>query len=177
MRLGLALGGGFARGLAHIGVVRVPDQNKNLVHCIARGLGCLYPGMFQPVRCGGPLLAGGATQAISLHLPMQCGAAMPTNMFHVTNRCFQILHSRTEITWRRHSGLVIEPDVRGMEWDAFDSAAQLLKAAKGCPPTSPNICKQRRGGSRMTRRRHVSLTGFLLWGCAGLTDGDIITAT
>jgi hypothetical protein len=25
---------------------------------------------------------------------------------------------------------VIEPDVRGMEWDAFDSAAQLVKAGE-----------------------------------------------
>jgi predicted acylesterase/phospholipase RssA len=38
----------------------------------------------------------GATHVISLHLPMQGAAAMPTNMFHVINRCFQILHSRTE---------------------------------------------------------------------------------
>lgn len=61
---------------------------------------------------------------------MQGAAAMPTNMFHVINRCFQILHSRTEITWRQHSELVIEPEVRGMEWDAFDSAMQLVKAGE-----------------------------------------------
>ena len=82
----------------------------------------------------------GATHVISLHLPMQGSAAMPTNMFHVINRCFQILHSRTEISWRQHSDMVIEPDVRGMEWDAFDSAAQLVKAGKRrrgrpCPPS------------------------------------------
>jgi len=69
-RLGLALGGGFARGDTHV---------------------------------------------IPLHLPMQVTAAMPTNMFHVINRCFQILHSRTQITWRQNSDLVIEPDVREME--------------------------------------------------------------
>jgi NTE family protein len=106
---------------------------------------CSYPGLFQPVRCGTHLLVDGAistevpallarllgaTHVISLHLPMQGAAAMPTNMFHVINRCFQILHSRTEITWRQHSDLVIEPDVRGMEWDAFDSATQLVKAGE-----------------------------------------------
>ena len=89
---------------------------------------CSYPGLFQPVRCGDRLLVDGAistevpallarmlgaTHVISLHLPMQGAAAIPTNMFHVINRCFQILHSRTEITWRQHSDLVIEPDVRG----------------------------------------------------------------
>jgi NTE family protein len=222
MRLGLALGGGFARGLAHIGVLSVLEESDIPVDCIT-GVGasgatpaeiaeagsamrftdvarwtigrmgvaatermesflkkllkgysfeqmrpplwvvspdvvtgegvifrdrgdvvlpirasCSYPGLFQPVRCGNhPLVDGaistevpallarllGATHVISLYLPMQGAAAMPTNMFHVINRCFQILHSRTEVSWRQHSDLVIEPDVRGMEWDAFDSAA------------------------------------------------------
>lgn len=238
MRVGLALGGGFARGLAHIGVIRVLEENGIPIHCIAgvsagaivaaayasgaapeeiaaagsamrftdvarwtigrmgiagsermdrflRGLlkcytfeqmriplgvlatdvvtgegivfrdhgdvvlpiraSCSYPGLFQPVRCGGRLLVDGAisaevptllarllgaTHVIALHLPMQGAAATPTNMFHVINRCFQILHSRTEITWRQHADLVIEPDVRGMEWDAFNSAAQLIKAGE-----------------------------------------------
>jgi NTE family protein len=238
MRLGLALGGGFARGLAHVGVLAVLEQNNIPVHCVGgvsagaivaaayasgatpaeiaaagsamrftdvarwtigrmgiagtermerflhkllkcytfeqmriplgivatdvvtgegvifrdRGdvvlpirASCSYPGLFQPVRIGGHLLVDGAiatevpallarllgaTHVISLHLPMQGAAAMPTNMFHVINRCFQILHSRTEFTWRQHSDLVIEPDVRGMEWDAFDSATQLLKAGE-----------------------------------------------
>jgi NTE family protein len=238
MRLGLALGGGFARGMAHIGVLSVLEEHQIPVHCIAgvsagaiaaaayasgvapaeigragcamrftdvarwtigrmgiagsermdrflrklllrysfeemriplgivatdvltgepvifrdRGdvvlpirASCSYPGLFQPVRCGERLLVDGAismevpallarllgaTHVISLHLPMQGAAALPTNMFHVINRCFQIMHSRTEISWRQHSNLVIEPDVRGMEWDAFDSASQLIKAGE-----------------------------------------------
>ena len=238
MRLGLALGGGFARGLAHIGVLSVFEQNGIPIHCITgvsagaivaaayasgatpaeiaaagtamrftdvarwtiarmgiagsermdrflrkllkcysfeqmriplgivatdvvtgeaivfrdRGdvvlpirASCSYPGLFQPVRCGDRLLVDGAistevpallarllgaTHVVSLHLPMQGAAAMPTNMFHVINRCFQILHSRTEISWRQHSDLVVEPEVRSMEWDAFDSAMQLIKAGE-----------------------------------------------
>lgn len=237
-RVGVALGGGFARGMAHIGVLKVLEQNGIPVHYIAgvsagaivaaayasgrsaeeigeagcsmrfadvarwsigkmgfagsermdrflrkllnchsfeqmrmplgvvatdvvtgeavvfrdRGdvvlpirASCSYPGLFQPVPCGERLLVDGAismevpallvrvlgaTHVISLHLPMQGAAAMPSNMFHVINRCFQILHSRTEITWRQHSDLVIEPDVRGMEWDAFGSATQLIKAGE-----------------------------------------------
>jgi hypothetical protein len=62
-------------------------------------------------------------------LPIRASCSY-SGLFHVINRCFQILHSRTEITWRQHSDLVIEPDVRGMEWDAFDSAAQLVKAGE-----------------------------------------------
>jgi NTE family protein len=237
-RIGVALGGGFARGMAHIGVLRVMEQNGLPIHCIAgvsagaivaagyasgttpeeigqaacamrfadvarwtigrmgiagsermdrflrrlmkcysfeqmriplavvatdvatgepvvfrdRGdvvlpirASCSYPGLFQPVRCGQRLLVDGAismevpallcrllgaTHVISLHLPMQGEAALPTNMFHIINRCFQIMHSRTEITWRQHSDLVIEPDVRGMEWDAFASATQMIKAGE-----------------------------------------------
>lgn len=34
-RLGLALGGGFARGLAHIGVLKVLDERGIKVHCLA----------------------------------------------------------------------------------------------------------------------------------------------
>lgn len=237
-RIGLALGGGFARGIAHAGVLRVFEQNGIPIHSIAgvsagaivaaayasgatceaightgcsmrftdvarwsigrmgfagsermerflrnllkrssfeqmriplgvlatdvvtgeavvfrdRGdvilpirASCSYPGLFQPVRCGNRLLVDGAiamevpalltrllgaTRVISVHLPMQSDEVMPANMFHVVNRCFQILHSRTENTWRQHSDIVIEPDVRGMEWDAFESAQQLIKAGE-----------------------------------------------
>ena len=34
-RVGLALGGGFARGLAHIGVIKVLEENGIEVHCLA----------------------------------------------------------------------------------------------------------------------------------------------
>jgi NTE family protein len=237
-RVGLALGGGFARGMAHIGVLRVLEQYGIPVHCITgvsagaivaaayasgatpeeiaragcamrfadvarwtigrmgfagsermdrflrkllkcfsfeqmrmplgvvatdlvtgeavvfrdRGdvvlpirASCSYPGLFQPVPCGDRLLVDGAismevptllarrlgaTHVLALHLPMQGAAAVPTNMFHVINRCFQIMHSRTEITWRQHCDIMIEPDVRGMEWDAFDSALQLMEAGE-----------------------------------------------
>ena len=237
-RIGIALGGGFARGMAHIGALRVLEQNGVPIHCITgvsagaivaaayasgatpdeigvagssmrfadvarwsihrmgfagsermerflrkllkaytfekmriplgvvatdvvtgepmifRDQGdvllpirasCSYPGLFQPVRCGNRMLVDGAismevpallarllgaTHVISLHLPMQGAAALPTNMFHVINRCYQILHSRTEYTWRQHSDMVIEPEVRGMEWDSFNSAAQLIQAGE-----------------------------------------------
>jgi predicted acylesterase/phospholipase RssA len=85
MRLGVALGGGFARGLAHIGVLGVLEQNGIPLDCIT-GVSAGSERMERVL---------GATHVISLHLPMQGAAATPTNMFHVINRCFQILHSRT----------------------------------------------------------------------------------
>jgi NTE family protein len=237
-RIGLALGGGFARGIAHVGVLRVLERNRIPVHCIAgvsagsicaaafasgatadeigkaaaamrfadvarwsicrmgfvvsermaRFLGkllkcyrfeemkiplgvvatdlvtgdpvlfqdsgdvftpirasCSYPGLFAPVRHEDRLLVDGAmsmevpaavarglgaTHVVSVHLPMQNQAARPSNMFQVVNRCFQIMQTRTEGGWRQQSDLVIVPDVRGIEWDAFKSAAQLVEAGE-----------------------------------------------
>jgi len=102
---------------------------------------CSYPGLFRPVRCGGHHLvdgamtmevpaaavrALGATQVVSVVLPMN-GEFDPRNMLQVVNRCFQIMQRRTEQEWRRASNVVIEPDVRGMTWDGFESAERLIE--------------------------------------------------
>jgi predicted acylesterase/phospholipase RssA len=51
-------------------------------------------------------------------------------MFQVVNRCFQIMQAQTEANWRRHSDLVISPDVCGVAWDGFASAEQLIEAGE-----------------------------------------------
>lgn len=237
-RIGLALGGGFARGIAHAGILRVFEQHGIEIHCIAgvsagaivaaayasgaspeeiRRMGCSmrfadvarwtisrmglvgsermagflmrllkcyrfdemriplaivatdlasttpvifrdqgdvllpvrascsYPGLFQPVRYQETYLvdgamsmeipaaaarALGATRVISVHLPIQGPSAIPSNMFQVINRCFQIMHTRTEQSWRSQSDLVIEPDVRGISWDAFQCGEQIVAAGE-----------------------------------------------
>ena len=106
---------------------------------------CSYPGLFQPVQYDHKLLVDGAmsmeipallvrqlgaTRVISVHLPMQGAATAPNNVFQVVNRCFQILQRRTEESWRSQSDLVIEPDVRGMQWDDFSSAMHLVEAGE-----------------------------------------------
>ncbi|HEV2445904.1 MAG TPA: patatin-like phospholipase family protein [Candidatus Sulfopaludibacter sp.] len=237
-KIGLALGGGFARGIAHAGVLEVFERHQIPIHCITgvsagsivagayasgaspdeiaragcamrfgdvarwsfgrmgfvvsermkrfleklfkryrfeemriplgvlatdlctgetvrfRDVGdvflpirasCSYPGLFQPVRHDGRLLVDGAmsmeipallarelgaTRVISVHLPALNGDTSPTNMFQVVNRCFQIMQTRTEDTWRSQSDLVISPEVRGVTWDAFDSGPALIKAGE-----------------------------------------------
>ncbi len=62
-------------------------------------------------------------------------------MFQVVNRCFQILQSRTEDTWRAASDLVITPDVRGMEWDASIAAATAEGRRRGRKAALPEIQK------------------------------------
>ena len=106
---------------------------------------CSYPGLFQPVRYNGRLLVDGAmsmeipaalarhlgaTHVISVHLPAQAGDKAPTNVFQVVNRCFQIMQTRTEDSWRRESDLVITPDVSHIEWDGFNCGPEMLKAGE-----------------------------------------------
>ncbi len=101
---------------------------------------CAYPGLFQPVAAGGKLLVDGAismeipallarqlgaTHVIAVHLPGQSGR-VPTNVFQVVNRCFQIMQSRTEGSWRSDVDLVITPDVRAVQWDGFACGPELL---------------------------------------------------
>jgi NTE family protein len=237
-RIGLALGGGFARGIAHAGVLKLIEKHRIPIHCvtgvsagsivaaayasgatpeeIARagcsmrfsdigrwslgrlglvgsermngflkrllktyrfeemriplgvlatdlstgdpvsfsGTGqvfdpvrasCSYPGLFQPVRLQGQLLVDGAmsmeipaalarqlgaTHVISVYLPAPSSGAQPRNVFHVVNRCFQILQSQAEANWRSETDLVIAPDVGGTEWDGFGRGAELIEAGE-----------------------------------------------
>jgi len=237
-KIGLALGGGFARGIAHAGVLKAFEQHHIPIHCITgvsagaivaaayasgtspaeiarlgcslrfgdvarwslsrmgfvhsermqRFLGrllqnyrfeempiplgilatdvatgetvkfcgsgdvfvpirasCAYPGLFHPVHYQGRILVDGAismeiparlarelgaTHVISVHLPAQGPGLPPRNVFQVVNRCFQILQSRNEESWRNASDLVISPDVRGVEWDGFACGPQLVQAGE-----------------------------------------------
>jgi NTE family protein len=118
---------------------------------------CSYPGLFQPIRHQDRLLVDGAmcmevpaqlarkmgaTHVISACLPMQGPAVVPSNMLQVVNRCFQILQSRTEESWRRHSDVIISPDVTGVAWDGFKSGADMIEAgARATEAILPQVRK------------------------------------
>jgi NTE family protein len=106
---------------------------------------CSYPGLFQPLRYEGRLLVDGAmsmeipallarqlgaTHVISVHLPAQAADRAPSNLFQVVNRCFQIMQTRTEESWRRDSDLVVVPDVRGIDWDGFACGPAMIQAGE-----------------------------------------------
>jgi len=237
-RIGLALGGGFARGIAHAGVLEVFERHQIPIHCITgvsagsivaaayasgaspaeiaragcamrfgdvarwsisrmgfvvsermrkflerllkcyrfeemriplgvvatdlvtgkpvcfrdRGdvflpvrASCAYPGLFQPVIHEGKSLVDGAismeipallarqlgaTHVISVHLPAAAEAPLPRNVFQVVNRCIQILQAQTEEAWRKDTDLIIAPDVCAVNWDGFESGAELLAAGE-----------------------------------------------
>jgi len=118
---------------------------------------CSYPGLFQPVGVHGRLLVDGAisqeipaalarrlgaTHVVSVYLPAPDERDRPTNVFHVVNRCFQILLSRAEGSWRAESDLVIAPDVGAVEWDGFSHGARLVEAGEAAASSAlPEIQK------------------------------------
>lgn len=249
-RIGLALGGGFARGIAHVGVLRVLEKNNIPISAIAgvssgaivaasaasgataddiekvalsmkfrdiarwtlnlRGLAgndrmiaflsrllkagrfedmkiplaivatdlvhgkpvtfhgrgdvvlpirasCAYPGLFLPLRHEGRLLVDGfvsmevpaeplhqmgANYIISVAIPNNDGIEDYGNMFSVVSRCFQVMSSRSEHTWRRYSNVVIAPGVANMAWDSFPSAKRLIELGEHAAESAlPEILK------------------------------------
>jgi len=237
-RIGLALGGGFARGIAHAGVLKIFERHGIQLHCItgvsagsivaaayASGTGaeeiarvgcsmrfrdvarwrlckmgfmgsdrmkqflsgvlkkhcfedmptplgvlatdlctgepvsfrdtgdvflpirasCSYPGLFQPVHAGGRLLVDGAmsveipavlarelgaTHVISVAVPAPPLCRPPADVFQVVRRCFQIMQRHSESGWRNASDLVLTPDLRSIEWNAFDAGRELVHAGE-----------------------------------------------
>ena len=112
---------------------------------------CAYPGLFQPVSHQGRLLVDGvmgmgipaalarqlgATHVISVSLPAATPGAEPNNIFQVVSRCFQILQSRCENSWRSETDLVIAPDVRGVDWNAFGRGPELVQGGEAAARAS-----------------------------------------
>jgi len=77
-----------------------------------------------------PLRSMGATHVVSVSLPTPTETVDPQNMLSVVNRCFQIMNSRTESQWRRHSNAVISPKVHHVGWNSFESAQELIEAGE-----------------------------------------------
>jgi NTE family protein len=236
--IGLALGGGFARGIAHIGVLKVLEQERISIRCIAgtsvgaligaaycsgvsteelegisahvrfkhiarwtlsrygfasnqrmiaflnsllrvkrfeelripltvtttnfsTGEGvlfnsgplidpvrasCAYPGMFQPVEIRGNLLIDGMlSHAVPTQPLRQMGAGRvlavhlkgrwingdgPRHLFDVIGQCFAIAQEMNGCQWKQAADLVIEPDVSSYKYDAFEYAADLIRAGE-----------------------------------------------
>ncbi|MCS6951227.1 MAG: patatin-like phospholipase family protein [Bryobacteraceae bacterium] len=106
---------------------------------------CAYPGLFRPIRYDGrylvdgaitmeipalPLREMGATHVVSVVLPMPTPLVDPQNLFRVVNQCFQILQARTDWEWRKHSDVVVAPEVSGSGWDSFGDSERLIAAGE-----------------------------------------------
>ncbi len=237
-RIGIALGGGFARGIAHVGILRVLERENIPLHCVtgvsagavvaaayasgattdqiaavgcamrfgdvarwsisrlgfagsermvaflrkllkqlrfedmpiplgvvatdlrsgrpvsfrdkgevtpAIRASCSYPGLYRPLEIDGRTYVDGAisvevpaqlaremgaTHIISACIPNQDETFEPQNMFQVVSRSFQILMAANEEVWRRHSDLILVPDVARIPWDGFANAMDMIAAGE-----------------------------------------------
>ncbi len=236
--IGLALGGGFARGIAHVGVLKVLEEENIPIRCIAgtsvgaligaaycsgisaaelehvaarvrfkhiaswtlsrygfasnsRMIGflshllkvktfeelriplavtatdfstgegvvfhsgplidpvrasCAYPGMFLPVKIRGrllidgmlshtvptrPLRQMGAERVLAVHLKGKwTDGEGPRHLFDVIGQCFAIAQEMNSSQWKAAADMVIEPDVYGYKYDAFEHSAALVRAGE-----------------------------------------------
>jgi NTE family protein len=106
---------------------------------------CAYPGLFKPVEFNGRLLVDGmvamevpakplqemgASRVLSVYLPGEDETVDPLNVVQIVNRCFQVMSARLEGEWRRHSDLVIVPEVGDVSWDSFDNVQNVIQAGE-----------------------------------------------
>jgi NTE family protein len=107
---------------------------------------CAYPGMFLPVNIRGrwlvdgmlahavptrPLVEMGAKRVLAVHLKGRwSNGNAPRHLFEVIGQCFAIAQDMSSSHWKEAADLIIEPDVSGFEYDAFEHATDLIKAGE-----------------------------------------------
>jgi NTE family protein len=107
---------------------------------------CAYPGMFLPVKIRGrflidgmlshtvptrPLVQMGADRVLAVHLKGKwTGGEGPRHLFDVIGQCFAIAQEMNSSQWKQAADLVIEPDVNGYKYDAFEHSVALVKAGE-----------------------------------------------
>ena len=107
---------------------------------------CAYPGMFLPVKIRGrllidgmlahtvptrPLRQMGADRVLAVHLKGKwTNPDGPRHLFEVVGQCFAIAQDMNGHQWRPAADLVIEPDVNGYKYDAFDRSAEFVRAGE-----------------------------------------------
>jgi NTE family protein len=103
---------------------------------------CAYPGMFAPVEIDGRLLVDGMLGHAVPTTPLRemgagyvIGIALsahwvrlrgPRHLFDVIGQCFSIAQARMSVHWRKDADLVLEPNVEGFGYDAFERSAELI---------------------------------------------------
>jgi len=137
---------------------------------------CAYPGMFLPVRIGERLLVDGmlahsvpvrplremgAKRIVAVHLKGNWTRTNgPRHLLDVIGQCFEIAQEMNCSLWKPAADLVIEPDVNGYKYDAFDHAAELVKCGElAARAALPELRKWLQPKSApATKRQHVQVS-------------------
>lgn len=104
---------------------------------------CAYPCMFLPVSIDGRLLVDGmlshsvptvplrevgAEKVIAVYLSAHwINLNGPRHVFDVIGQCFSIAQQRMCSLWQVAADVVIEPDVNGFAYDAFERSPELIR--------------------------------------------------
>jgi len=107
---------------------------------------CAYPGMFLPVTLNGqtlvdgmlaysvpttPLRQMGAQRVLAVYLKAHwVSPGPPRSVFDVIGQCFSIAQAKASSLWQADADIVIEPEVAGFAYDAFDRAPELVRAGE-----------------------------------------------
>jgi NTE family protein len=107
---------------------------------------CAYPGMFLPVTLNGrlmvdgmlaysvpttPLRQMGAGRVLAVYLKAHwVNASPPRSVFDVIGQCFSIAQTKASSLWQADADVVMEPEVQGFPYDAFDRAPILVRAGE-----------------------------------------------
>jgi NTE family protein len=54
----------------------------------------------------------------------------PRHIFDVIGQCFSIAQSRMSGLWESAADVIVQPDVRGVSYDGFDRAPELIRAGE-----------------------------------------------
>ena len=107
---------------------------------------CAYPGLFLPVNVNGRLMVDGmlaysvpstpvrqmgAERVLAVYLKAHwVNSGPPRSVFDVIGQCFSIAQGKMCSLWQADADLVIEPEVQGVPYDAFDRAPALVRAGE-----------------------------------------------
>jgi len=73
----------------------------------------------------------GADRLLAVHLKGKwTDKDGPRHLFDVIGQCFAIAQEMNSAQWKQAADLVIEPDVSGYKYDAFEHSAALVRAGE-----------------------------------------------
>ncbi len=132
---------------------------------------CSYPGMFAPVEVDGRLLVDGMLgHAVPTTPVRQMGAdyvigislsahwlrmSGPRHLFDIIGQCFSIAQARMSVHWKKDADLVLEPNVDGFAYDAFERSAELIASGEQAMRAALPALKQ-----ALSAPRHAALAHY-----------------